>query len=502
MTGCRWICLRDTLGFVRLVPAYLQSVQPLSLDRSFPASSSPEASKAIDRMSQNEPTKSFGAGSKTNPYESKEMSPHTAHGGGTSNAPPLSMPNRIILSAMMFFQFAIWGSWVIIYYPFLLNRGFTPVQATSITANMYLGAIISTLFAGYLADRWINSERLMGICHLLGAGLLYLMTQVTSPDQYTQLFIITFVYSLVFNPTLSVINSLTFRNVPDGARDFPWIRVFGTVGWICAGYLIDFLFSGSSEGADGKLIANTIASTGPLSQAAVVSLLFGIYCLVALPKTPPTGAGKGAFDFLRALAMLKDFNFAVFFFVTLIASIAMGMYFNSAGDYLAKAAKVEKVGMTLAIGQIVELALLVALPFVLKKFGIKMVLAIGLFSWALRYFLFANGGAEGMPLMLAILGIALHGFCFDFFFAAGFIHVDKTAPKDLRASAQALLGVLVYGLGTWLGTLACGILNAWYTTPDGTRWYDFWMVPTGVLFATFIAFVLLFRVKPGEDVAA
>lgn len=452
-------------------------------------------------MSQNDPTP-IGSDSSGNPYEPKEVNPH-AHGeGGTSNAPPLSMPNRIILSAMMFFQFAIWGSWVIIYYPFLLNRGFTPVQATSITANMYLGAIISTLFAGYLADRWINSERLMGICHILGAGLLYLMTQVTSPEQYYQLFAITFIYSLVFNPTLSVINSLTFRNVPDGARDFPGLRVLGTIGWICAGYMIDFLFSGRTEGADGQMIANTIATTGPLTQAAVLSLFFGCYCLLVLPKTPPTGAGKGAFDFLRALAMLKDFNFAVFFFVTLIASIAMGMYFNSAGDYLAKAAKVEKVGMTLAIGQIVELLFLVSLPIFLKKFGIKTVLAIGLFSWALRYFLFANGGHEGVPLMLAILGIALHGLCFDFFFAAGFIHVDKTAPRDLRASAQALLGVLVYGLGTWLGTLACGVLNSWYTTEDGTRWYEFWMVPTGVIFITFLAFITLFRVKPIQETAS
>nr|MCU0717495.1 MFS transporter [Pirellula sp.] len=150
-----------------------------------------------------------------------------------SKAPPLSLHHRIILSVMMFLQFAIWGSWVIVYYPFLTNRGFTPAQATSITGNMFVGAIISTLFAGYLADRWINSERLMGICHLVGAGLLYAMTLLTTPDQYFALFIVTFIYSLVFNPTLSVINSLTFRNVPDGERDFPGLRVLGTIGWIC-----------------------------------------------------------------------------------------------------------------------------------------------------------------------------------------------------------------------------------------------------------------------------
>jgi MFS family permease len=125
---------------------------------------------------------------------------------------------------------------------------------------MYLGAIISTLFAGYLADRWMNSERLMGICHILGAGLLYAMSQITSPDQYWTLFTITFAYSLVFNPTLSVINSLTFRNVPDGERDFPGLRVLGTIGWICAGFLVDFVCSGKVAGKDGEMIPNTIAT--------------------------------------------------------------------------------------------------------------------------------------------------------------------------------------------------------------------------------------------------
>jgi nucleoside transporter len=416
-----------------------------------------------------------------------------------TSAPPLSLHHRIVLSIMMFLQFAIWGSWVIVYYPFLLNKGFTGVQATSITANMYLGAIISTLFAGYLADRWMNSERLMGICHILGAGLLYAMSQITSPDQYWTLFTITFAYSLVFNPTLSVINSLTFRNVPDGERDFPGLRVLGTIGWICAGFLVDFVCSGKVAGKDGEMIPNTIATSGPLFQAAIISLIFGFYCLFLLPKTPPVGKSGGALDFLRALAMLKDFSFAVFFVITLIASIAMGMYFNSAGDFLDRGAGVDQVGSTLAIGQMVELLLLVLLPFFLKRFGIKAVMAVGLFCWALRYLFFAHGGDSGLPLALAIAGVALHGFCFDFFFAAGFIHVDKTAPKDLRASAQSLLGVLVYGLGTWLGTLVSGILTERNKIVDGDQtsmdWFGFWITPSVVLFVALAFFLVLFKAK-------
>lgn len=418
-----------------------------------------------------------------------------------SNAPPLPMPMRIILSLMMFLQFAIWGSWVIVYYPFLVDKGFSPAQATSVTANIYLGAMISSLFAGYIADRFVNSEWLMAICHFLGAGLLYAMSQITSPDQYSLLFVVTFCYSLVFNPTLAVVNSIAFRNIPDGQRDFPGLRVLGTIGWIAAGLLIDAMFSGTMVSASsGKEVAKTIGTNGPLLQAAGLSFVFGCFCLLALPKTPPLGQGTGAFDFLRALGMLKDFSYAVFFVVTLFASIAMGMYFNSAGDFLDKAAGVSKVGSTLAIGQGVELFLLILLPFFLKRFGLKIVMCIGLFCWALRYLLFAHGGPAGVPFALIILGVAVHGFCFDFFFASGFIHADKSAPPDLKASAQSLLGFLVYGLGTWLGTLLSGYLNSRYQNADKAMdWFSFWMVPSVVLFVVLVVFVALFR--PKEDAA-
>jgi nucleoside transporter len=402
---------------------------------------------------------------------------------------------------MMFLQFAIWGSWIIVYYSFLKNKGFSDTQTTWLVANTYLGAILSMLFAGYIADRWINSERLMGICHLLGAGLLYLMATVTNPDQFAFLFAITFAYSLLYNPTLAVVNSLTFRNVPDGQRDFPGLRVLGTIGWICAGLALDRVFSGQTKNAIGEMIPDTIATNGPLLQAAVLSLILSVFCFLFLPKTPPTGTGAGALDFLRALSMLKDFNYAVFFVITLIASIAMGMYINLAGDFLSTGVGVQKVGSTLAIGQGVEIAMLVTLPIFLSRFGIKTVLAIGLFCWALRFLLFAHGGPSGLPFLFAIVGVALHGFCFDFFFAAGFIHADTTAPKDLRASAQSLLGFLVYGLGMWLGTLCIGILKSQYTLADGagTNWFGFWLVPSIILFIALAAFMVLFKARPVES---
>ncbi len=330
------------------------------------------------------------------------------------------------------------------------------------------------------------------------------MSQIKTPDQYYLLFAITFCYSLFFNPTLAVVNSIAFRNVPDGSRDFPGLRVLGTIGWICAGLAIDRIFPGTIIGQSGKEVAKTIGTNGPLLQAAVLSLVFAIYCIVALPKTPPTGSKAGALDFLRAVGMLKDFSYAVFFVVTLIAAIAMGMYFNSAGDFLGKGAAVKNVGSTLAIGQGVELFLLILLPFFLKRFGLKFVMTIGLFCWALRYLLFANGGSEGLPYWWVIIGVAVHGFCFDFFFASGFIHADKSAPSDLKASAQSLLGFLVYGLGTWLGTLFCGYLTSRYQDPETKQidWFGFWMVPSVALFIALVAFIALFWPKNDKAVSA
>jgi nucleoside transporter len=415
----------------------------------------------------------------------------------TNSAPPLPINTRIVLSIMMLLQFAIWGSWVIVYYPFLIDKGFTPIQATTLNANMYLGAMLSTIFAGYIADRFINSERLMAICHFAGAGLLFAMSRLTDPSQFTLLFIVTFCYSIFFNPTLAVVNSIAFRNVPDGARDFPGLRVLGTIGWICAGLCIDLIFSGKMINREGVEVLRTIGTSGPLVQASVISSVLAVFSLIALPKTPPTGQGAGALDFLRAVGMLKDFSYAVFFVITLVASIAMGMYFNSAGDFLDKQVKVPGVGSTLAIGQGVELFLLVLLPFFLKRFGLKTVMTIGLFCWAFRYLLFAHAGSNGIPFALAIIGVAVHGFCFDFFFASGFIHADQSAPKDLRASAQSLLGFLVYGLGTYLGTLFCGLLNNRFQDPEtkAVNWFGFWIVPSIGLFIALAAFIALFWPK-------
>lgn len=399
--------------------------------------------------------------------------------------PPLRLPLRLNLSVMMFLQFAVWGSWFVVFFPYLRGLNFSGEQAGALIGNMALGAIFSTIFAGYIADRLLSSEKLMAICHLLGAGALFLIAQIKGPDEYWTLFALTLAYALLYNPTLVLANSITFEHVPDGQRDFPGIRVLGTLGWIAAGFGIDLLFR-----AGDKTAADT---SGPLLLAAGLSGALGVYSFF-LPNTPPKGQAQGI-PIVRALGLFKDFSFAVFFIVSLVITVVLAFYYVVTADFLSKACGVKDIGSTMLIGQVCETVFLPLLPLFLVRFGMKWVLVLGMFCWGLRYLLFANAGPEGMGFALAIAGVALHGFCFDFFFAAGFIHCDNKAPKDIRASAQALFSFLTYGVGMWLGSLVCGMLVDRYTDPvsKNVNWPEFWMVPSIGVTACLVVFVLMFR---------
>jgi nucleoside transporter len=411
---------------------------------------------------------------------------------GRTSAPPLGMGVRLNLSVMMFLQFAIWGAWFVVFYPYLKGKGFSDEQASQLIGNMALGAIFSTIFAGYIADRFFANERMMAVLHLVGAALLYWMAQIEGPEQYWMLFFVSLAYALLYNPTLALSNSIAFSHVPNATRDFPGIRVLGTLGWIAVGFLIDMLPRGGA--------ATAAATNAPLLLAAGLSVLLGVYSFF-LPHTPPAAKAGDAIPILKALALFKDFSFAVFFVVSFVITTVLAFYYTVTADYLQHAIDVKDIGSTMAIGQIAELILLPLLPIFLYRFGMKWVLAMGMLAWGVRYALFAVGGPTGFPFALVILGVALHGVCFDFFFAAGFIHVDNEAPRDIRASGQALFSFLTYGLGMWLGALLCGKVKAYYTSTadQSVNWSWFWLVPSlGVLLSLTI-FVLFFhsRSRPG-----
>jgi nucleoside transporter len=422
-----------------------------------------------------------------------------------SSAPPLGMGLRLNLSLMMFLQFAVWGAWFVVFVPYVLKLGFTGAQAGLLFGNMALGAMISPMLVGLIADRYFASERLMALLHLAGAGLLYWMAQIQDPSQFPLFYAVSLAYALVYNPTLALANSITFTHIPDATRDFPGIRVLGTIGWIAANFFV------------GKALSQL--TNQPLLLAAGLSAGLGVWSLL-LPHTPPTGRRGDALPFAKALGLFRNFSFAVFFTVSGIITIVLAFYYSFTGDFLGKVVKLDQIPSALAsyfittdpetgkpaldiastmlIGQVVEILFLILLPLCLWRLGMKWVLAVGMLAWGVRYALFAVGD----PFALLLLGVALHGICFDFFFAAGFIHVDNTAPKDIRGSGQALFAFLTYGLGMWLGSIVSGFLKDLYTHDGVTDWRTFWIIPSaGVLFS-FLVFVLFFRVKKPETVTA
>lgn len=368
-----------------------------------------------------------------------------------------------------FLEFAIWGAWYVVLGNILDARGFSRKQIGRIYGTMPIGAIISPLFVGMIADRYFSTQVVIGSLHLIGAVLLFAMSRTRSPVAF---YWIALVYALAYSPTLALVNSIVFANVPKAETYFPLIRVFGTIGWILAGLSLKLL-----------LRPNQPVNERPITLAAGLSLILGALAFL-LPDTPPQNEGQvefaAVFDLIGALP--------VFLGVSLIIAMAMAFYFSFAALFVEKKVGVRphNVGPLMTIGQWVEIIFMLSLPWFLSTLGMEAVLAIGVAAWAVRFGLFATGG----PLPLIILGIGLHGICFDFFFAAGFIHVDAQAPDAIRNSAQSLYGVLVYGLGMWLGAEAAGRLNQFCTrekevvTEDGltvaqgvTNWRRFWLIP-------------------------
>ncbi|MBT4866037.1 MAG: MFS transporter [Planctomycetaceae bacterium] len=398
--------------------------------------------------------------------------------------PALEWGLRIPLSTMHFLEFAIWGAWWVILGNYLDSLGFSRQNIGRIYATIPIGSVIAPMFVGTIADRYFASEHVMAVSHLLGAGLLLWMTRIRKPGMF---FVVALLYAIVFSPTLAIVNSIVFAHVPDAARDFPTVRVLGTIGWILAGLSLKFVLK------PGEPVNNR-----PILIAAALSLVLGIFSFM-LPHTPPT-AKEGEIPFLQAFELLNDPSFAVFFGVSFFITIALAFYFSFTAIYLESnsGVKSENIGPLMSIGQIVEIGFMFTLGWFLKEMGMRWVLIAGMAAWGVRYALFA----AGRPFVLVLAGIALHGICFDFFFAAGFIHVENTAPKAIQASGQALFAVLTYGLGMWIGSEASGWLNHWATTertdPETgetikeTNWRLFWTVPCVGVVVCLLAFVLLF----------
>lgn len=388
---------------------------------------------------------------------------------------------RARLSVMMFLQYFIWGAWYVTMGTYLLSQGFSGVQVGSAYSTVAWGALLAPLIVGMIADRLFAAQKVLGVLHLLGAGLLFAASRVTDPGA---LFWVLLAYALAYAPTLGVANTVAFCQMADPAREFPRVRVLGTLGWIVAGWLVSLL---------------GIESTAqPMVIAAGASVALGLYAF-SLPAVPPRAEEHNSLKTalgLDALALLKDRSFAVLVASSLLISIPLAFYYNFTNAFLNEVGVPNAAG-TMAYGQASEVAFMVLMPILLGRFGIKKVMLAGMLAWSARYVLFTVGGGSQPPLQLALYAaILLHGICYDFFFVSGQIYVDKKAPAALRASAQAFLTLVTYGVGMLIGSKVSGFVVDQHARRAGDETvhdWSLWYVPAIAAAGVALVFALSFR---------
>ena len=382
---------------------------------------------------------------------------------------------------MMFLEFFIWGGWFVTMGTFL-SQSFnaTGLQLANAYETQSIGAIIAPFIIGLIADRYFSAQKILGFLHLIGAFLLYM---AGSSNEFSSFYPFVLFYMILYMPTLALVNSVAFRQMRDPSKEFPPIRVFGTVGWIIAGLVIGFL---------GWESENLLAYTFYLTASA--SAILGVFSFT-LPSTPPT-ADKGDYSIkkilgLDALSLLKDKNYLIFFISSILICIPLAFYYQHANQFLNELG-MSRAAAVMSLGQISEALFILLLPIFLKRYGIKITLIIGMLAWAIRYILFAYGDVGEKSWML-ILGVILHGICYDFFFVSGQIYTDNKAGEQFKSSAQGLITLATYGLGMLVGFRSAGYITDQYVVGEGHDWTQIWMIPSGFAILVLIFFVLTFK---------
>ncbi|WP_276501611.1 nucleoside permease [Terrimonas pollutisoli] len=396
---------------------------------------------------------------------------------------------RIQLSLMMFIEFFIWGSWFVTLGTFLsVNLSATGGQTASVFSTQSWGAIIAPFIIGLIADRYINAEKILGFLHIVGAILMY---QMYSADSIAVFYPYVLAYMILYMPTIALVNSVSFNQMKDPEKEFSSIRVWGTIGWIVAGLLISFLFHWDTEENTAKgFLKNTFL------MASVASLILGLFSFT-LPKTPPSKKSGEKVSVkeivgLDALKLLKDKNFAVFFISSILICIPLAFYYQNTHAFLSNIGMTNPTGK-MTIGQISEVLFLLLLPIFFKKFGFKKTILIGMLAWALRYVLFAFGNAGDLSFML-LIGIALHGICYDFFFVSGYIYTNSKAGEKYKSAAQGLITLATYGVGMLIGFEVAGMITDSYKISDKEFDYKMiWLIPAIIAAVVFLLFSVLFK---------
>ena len=384
------------------------------------------------------------------------------------------------LCIMMFIQFFIWGAWYVTGPNYLETIGFGAEDFGWTYSVGPIAGMISPFLVGMIADRFLPSQVVLGILHLIGTAGMYVATtfmtvENPSPDTINIVF---FCFMLSFFPTVAIVNTVAMSNIADTEKTFPMIRVFGTIGWIVAGLTVSWL------GAD--------ATIDQFYLAIGASAVMGLYSFT-LPNTPPPAKGTpfraSQAIGLDALSLLKDRSFFVFMIGSFLICIPLAFYYRMAARFITDAG-MENPAAKMTLGQMSEVAFMLALPIFLKLYGIKTTLLVGMIAWVARYAMFSFGADDSVAWMM-IGGILLHGICYDFFFVTGQIYTDKIAPPEIRSQAQGMLVFFTLGFGMFIGALVAGQIEAAHTValepsePGGepgkmVEWASLWLKPAGM----------------------
>lgn len=387
------------------------------------------------------------------------------------------------LSIMMFLEFAIWGAWAVLVAGHMRNLGFTDPQINLVYLTTAIGAMLSPLIAGWIADRFLPNQMFTGAVHLVGGGLLVVAWY---QQQFWPLWTVILCYAVLYMPTIALTNAIAFHHMKD-SKKFGYIRVWGTIGWI----VINFAISEYLRLWEAR---STISHIGDcLAVAAILSALMGLYCFT-LPNTPPSKQAKNPYAFLEALKLAANRNFGVLLVISFVVAIELPFYYNL--TYLFLTEKDTGIGLAeswagkaMLLGQIAEVGLMLLLAPSLRYLGMRATIFLGILAWPVRYAIFAIG----QPVWLVVAAQCLHGICYSFFFVGGMIAVERLAHKDIRASAQGLIVFATNGVGMLLGSLLAGQVANYFLLPSGGHdWAKIFLVPIAITVVAGIAFLALF----------
>ncbi len=383
---------------------------------------------------------------------------------------------RYQLMAMMFLLYFIWGSWYGQMSKYMFNElGATGVQVGGAYAAFSIAMIIAPFFVGMIADRYFAAQKVLGVLSLAGAALLYVITEIRDADTF---FWVILAYCITFAPTMALTTSIAMQHVQDTEKDFPTIRVMGTVAWIVVSNIIGYYGFG-----DSVMI---------FKISMVAAAVLGVYSFF-LPNTPPKPNTSTSFSDilgLDAFKLFKDRSFAIFFVSSLLICIPLSFYYAMANPSLTDSG-MTNVENKMSLGQASEVVFMLLIPLAFRKFGVKWMLIVGLIAWIVRFIGFGYGDASSEWLLY--MAIILHGVCYDFFFVTGQIYTDSKAGEKYRSSAQGLITIATYGIGMGIGSWIAGIVADTYTVNGVKDWTSIWMVPAGIAALVLVLFVLFFK---------